>query len=59
MRRKSKKLMLCRDTLSNLNPAEMGQAAGGVTFGPRCPSFTCDPCDYTGRDTCFTCVQTC
>lgn len=61
MRSKAKKLVLHRETLSDLDRAQLGHAAGGATFQYTCPSFTCYPdnCDYSGRATCFTCQLTC
>ncbi len=60
MRSKTKKLVLHRETLSDLDRSQLGNAAGGGTL-QTCPSFTCYPgnCDYSGRATCLTCKLTC
>ncbi|HEV7671255.1 MAG TPA: class I lanthipeptide [Thermoanaerobaculia bacterium] len=61
MRSKPKKLVLHRETLSDLDRAQLGQAAGGTSYQYNCPSFTCYPdnCQYSGYNTCFTCEMTC
>lgn len=49
-----KKLVLCRETLRELDRLDLPQAAGGATV-------TCRPavCDFSGRNTCTTCQLTC
>jgi len=50
-----KKLVLKRETLTELDKARLQEAAGGATL-------TCQPdfCDYSnGRKTCLTCNLTC
>lgn len=50
----SKKLILNRETLVELDGAALWKAAGGATQ-------TCRPnvCDFSGRNTCTTCQLTC
>ena len=54
MKKTMKKLVLCRETLRELDRLDLPQAAGGATV-------TCRPaiCDFSGRNTCTTCQLTC
>ena len=61
MKKKMKKLVISRETLAELDPPNLNQAATGTgwTYNT-CASFTCQApygnCQYSdGRDTCFTC----
>ncbi|MEP7011953.1 MAG: hypothetical protein ABJC13_16635 [Acidobacteriota bacterium] len=60
MRSKAKKLVLHRETLSDLDRAQLVHVAG-ASNQYNCPSFTCYPenCQYSGYNTCFTCADTC
>lgn len=52
----SKKLVLSRETLAQLNQGELLKAKGGFT------PFTCQAppaCEYSGQNTCPTCNLTC
>lgn len=49
--KKTKKLQLNRETLTQLDNSELHQVAGGATVGPGCWSG--------GRRTCATCELTC
>ncbi len=58
MNKKTKKLLLSRETLRNLQGNELSGVAGGVTIGLRCVSEQCTgTCDQT--ITCYTCEWTC
>jgi hypothetical protein len=68
MKKRSKKLVLSRETLAALDPRNLKHAATG-TGGPHetfntCYSFTCQApygnCQYSdGQNTCFTCEYLC
>jgi hypothetical protein len=68
MKKNFKKLSLHRETLIGLDRPALGQVGGGTGVSDyctqnqyTCPSFTCYPdrCQYSGRNTCFTCEMTC
>jgi hypothetical protein len=46
---KTKRLVLCRETLVELDRLDLRQVDGGATA----------LCEWSGRATCGTCVQTC
>lgn len=63
-----KKLALHRETLAELDRPDLKGIGGGTGTSAyctqnqyTCPSFTCYPdrCQYSDRDTCFTCEMTC
>ena len=59
MKRKPKKLSLNRETLAELDKAEMTFVAGGnVSNTPTCTQRP-NVCDFSGRATCTTCQLTC
>jgi hypothetical protein len=50
MKKKTKKLMLNRETLTQLEQPDLQQVAGAITARPPC---------YSGYQTCGTCNLTC
>lgn len=63
MKKQAKKLVLSRETLSELGRAAAGTCDPQGSFNT-CYSFTCQApygnCQYSdGRDTCFTCESLC
>ena len=62
MKKRTKKLALNRETLTRLEH-DLGHVAGGATAVADCGTRTCMPphsgCEFSGRQTCFTCQATC
>ena len=64
MKKRTKKLVLNRETLAGLDRSDLQGAAGGVSY-VGCytyQAYSCQPnrCPYSeGRNTCFTCEGTC
>lgn len=67
MKKRTKKLVLNRETLAGLDRSNLQQAAGGTGYPSYETCYTyqgysCQPnrCPYSeGRNTCFTCEGTC
>lgn len=58
MHKKTKKLLLNRETLRNLQGGDLREVAGGATMGLRCITNECTPtCPQS--ITCYTCEFTC
>ena len=54
LKKTPKKLVLCRETLLDLDRFELRVAGGATAFCTNPPG-----CDFSGRNTCTTCQLTC
>lgn len=61
MKKKTKKLVLAKETVRNLQWAAGGTGTGYQTSCFTCAGYSCEPdrCPYSDAGTCQTCAGTC